>query len=306
MKFSIIVWGIGEIYNKHVNTLKWLEQKAEAEVIALTAKGYSFLDNLDGYPVVEKEEIKELEFDYIIIMSENSKNDIIDEALELGISREKLLSYKILDLPDFNFKEYINLKNSRISIISNNCWGGIIYATLGLECLSPFKNLFIEESQYIQLLRDMKYYLQCPLKFSRFAIDRISNICYPVMDIGGLEIHCNHYTDPDEAREMWDKRYKKINWDNLFIVMKTESRRWTKKFLDIEYEKKMCFVPFKSDDKNTTYLRGIDTNQRFGECVNINAGIGNGSYRYNLIRLLLGNSQDVLRSQFVVEKLDCE
>ncbi|PJJ31142.1 DUF1919 domain-containing protein [Lacrimispora celerecrescens] len=287
MKFNIIIWGIGAIYNKYVNTLKYLEYKNEIEIVAATAKGYSFIDRIDGYPLIEKKQIRGIIFDYLIIMSKKGEKEIINEALELGIPREKILPYKILDIPCFDFYEYIKLKNSRISIISDNCWGGIAYATLGLECLSPFKNLFIAEREYLKLLSDIRYYLGCPFELSKFAIDINSKEQYPVMRLDDVEVHCCHEKVPDKAKENWNRRLEKINWDNLFIAMYTEDKSIAEAFLDIDFEKKICFVPFESQSDNLIYLRQTENQKHFWECVNNNGSIGNGSYAYHLVKLLL-------------------
>lgn len=285
--YNIILWGIGAIYNSYINTIKYLEFKQEINIIGVTARGYSFIDDIDGYPNIKKTEIIKIDFDYIIIMSKKGEVEIISEALELGITRDKILPYKILDLPCFDFSEYIKLKNSRVSIISDNCWGGVAYSTLGLECLSPFKNLFIKEREYLRLLRNIRYYLSCPLELSRFAIDINSKNQYPVMHLEDVEVHCCHETDPEKAKEKWDRRLKKINWDNLFIAMYTEDKTMIEEFLLINYEKKVCFIPFENQSENLILLRQADNQRQFWECVNSNGSIGNGSYAYYLVKLLL-------------------
>jgi len=287
MKFNIILWGIGAIYNKYVNTLKYLEYKNEIEIVAITSRDYSFINKIDGYTLIDKKKIGDIYFDYIIIMSKKGEKEIINEALDLGVPREKILTYKILDIPCFNFYEYIELKNSRISIISDNCWGGIAYSTLGLECLSPFKNLFITESEYIKMLSDLRYYLGCSLELSRFAIDINSKEQYPVMRLSDVEVHCCHEIDPDMAKENWNRRVKKINLDNLFIAMYTENKNIAEEFLKIDYEKKICFVPFESPRDDLIFLQQTTNHTHFWQSVNDNGGIGNGSYAYLLLKLLL-------------------
>lgn len=287
MRYNVIIWGIGGIYNKHVNTLKYLEYKEQIEIVAITAKEYSFLDKIDGYPVINKNQIKNLLFDYLIIMSEKGKEQIQQEALGLGIPREKILPHKILDIPNFVFCKYIKLKDSKISIISNNCWGGIVYETLGLECISPFKNLFVIENEYLKLLHNLEYYLESSLELSRFAIDDDGKKKYPIMRLRDVDVHCNHDMESEKAQENWNRRCKKINYNNLFVAMYTKSRKLAEEFLNIKYEKKVCFVPFESKSDDLISLREVDSQKEFWECVNSNGGIGNGSYSYNLIDLLL-------------------
>ncbi|MCA5011100.1 DUF1919 domain-containing protein, partial [Clostridioides difficile] len=90
------------------------------------------------------------------------------------------------------------------------------------------------------------YYLGCPFELSKFAIDINSKEQYPVMRLDDVEVHCCHEKVPDKAKENWNRRLEKINWDNLFIAMYTEDKSIAEAFLDIDFEKKICFVPFES------------------------------------------------------------
>jgi len=108
------------------------------------------------------------------------------------VPRDKLVTYRVLEIPRFRFDQYIKLKESRVSIVSNNCWGGLIYHTLGMECLSPFKNLYLEDADYLKLLGNLKYYLNCDLQFQEYAIEIHSGAKYPVMRLDDVSVHCNH------------------------------------------------------------------------------------------------------------------
>lgn len=288
MKFSITVWGIGEVYNKHVNVLRYLEDKAEIEIAAITETGYSFLNNIDGWPVVDKNNLKNIVFDYLIIMREKGKEEVLSEALKLGIPRERILSYEILDIPDINFTEYISLKESRVSIISNNCWGGLVYKTLGFECISPFKNLSLSEPDFLKVVNNLRKYMEYSLEFSRFSLT-IYNEQYPVMRLGDVEVHCNHDTEPEKAQADWSRRCKKINYENLFVEMFTENREIAEEFLSLSFSSKICFVPFESKMDGLVNIQKVNKQEEFWRYINRNAGIGDGSYSYNIVKLLLGD-----------------
>ena len=207
--------------------------------------------------------IQSLDYDYIMIMNDVHFTDIVKTALENGVLRERILTFRILEIPNLNFNEYIRLKKSRLSIISNNCWGGIVYNNLGMECLSPFKN------------------------FSHYAIDEHSKKEYPVMMIGDIAIHCNHDDNPETAARNWEKRCEKLNYNNLFIEMYTENPEIADQFQAMErYEKKICFVPFESGNENAFRLELHGRQTEFWEAVNSNAGNGNNCFTYDMIGLL--------------------
>ena len=51
------------------------------------------------------------------------------------------------------------LQSRRLSIVANNCWGGLASHRLGMESHSPFKGLYIPERDYLRLLSRFDQYL---------------------------------------------------------------------------------------------------------------------------------------------------
>lgn len=287
MIYRIAIWGIGLIYNRHVNVLRYLEALGQIKVAALTAAEIPEVETIDGYQVIDRKDLKNLNADYLIVMNEKSYQDIVQEAIACGIKREQIIPYRVLDIPYINFEAYIGLKRSNISIISDNCWGGIVCHTLGIECLSPFKNMFVEEEDYIKLLRELKWYMEQPLMFDCFGKDRHKPVTYPIMTLGDIRIHCNHEKDPEAAIENWDRRRKKINYNNLFVEMYTERQDIIEKFLKLdEYKKKVCFVPFQSGHPSLFFLDTRKT--ELWEAVNEN---GQKGTVYHLMDLLNGQKK---------------
>lgn len=282
--YNIILWGTGVIYNTHLNTLKLYEKVNEIHVVGITASDLREIEELDGYKVYKPEMIRELDYDYLMIMNERNFLDIMGNAMKLGISKARVISYKVLEIPNLGFHEYFKLKSKEISIISNNCWGGIVYKKLGLECLSPFKNLFLEDADYIKLLSDLKSYMQKPLKFDHYEVDIHSKERYPVMRLKDIFIHCNHDKDVETAVRNWERRKAKINYEALFVEMYTEDEMVAEQFCELdEYQNKICFVPFEIDNPCCIRLELEGTQKEFWEAVNSNPTKG---ITYNLIDLL--------------------
>lgn len=286
MKYKIVIWGIGSTYNKHVNTLQFLESREEIEIVALTASKLPPFATVDGYPLIAYSELRLIPYDYIIVMSDIYFSEIVKLAMEKGALRSQLIPYRILDIPSLNFNEYIKLKESNISIIASNCWGGLICKTLGLECLSPFKNLFFEDDDYIRLLQNMKYYLAKELTFVRYKEYTYTKQIYPVMKLEDIQVHCLHYKNPEEAISNWNRRRLKINYQNLFVEMYTEREDVMKQFLSLDqYKKKVCFVPF--DSSGQAFKLDLYPGQIwFWESVNTNTTNETNCLSYNMIDLL--------------------
>lgn len=290
MKYRIVIWGIGAVYNKHVNLLKYYEVKNEIEVVAVTSNDISSKTRIiDGFPVIELNELCSLKYDYLLIMNDTFYREIRETAIEMGVEEERIIHYKVLEIPHLVFEQYIKLKESRISIISNNCWGGTVYNTLGLECISPFKNLFLEDDSYLRMLYNLEYYLCCTPSFGGCAIDIHSGKEYPILRLDDVLVHCNHDDSYETAAQNWSRRLKKMNMDNLFIEMYTDQRENAEKFIRLnQYTHKVCFVPFECNERGLWYLELGTGQSDFWEAVLSNARNGKNSLSYNIIDLLNG------------------
>ena len=243
--YKILVWGTGSGYNSCIGILKYWEGINEIEIIGITSND-NYYDSLDGIKFYRKNELDCVDYDYIIVTAKKVFSEICDEGIILGIGKDKFISSNILYIPGFSFKKYIRLLKSRISIISDDCWGGITYHYLNMKFLSPFINMYIEDDEYLRLVHNLKEYLMEPLVYCNKEINPVEKFEYPVFKLGDVKLHMNHYHTIEEGERFWYERLKRINWDNVFVMMYTESKDVAKEFSKIPYEKKVCFVG--SDD----------------------------------------------------------
>ena len=287
MRKKIVVWGIGQLYNQYINTLKYFEITNKIEIAGITDSRLPNYKKLDGWNLVKTNNLKMISFDLLIVMSKLHYKEIMQQAIELGIAEDKIISYKALNIPNLDFDEYCRIKNNKISIISNNCWGGILYSTLGLECLSPFKNLFLEDGDYLKCLSDLNIYLSEELTFDCYKRDIHSNMVYPVMRLGDIHVHCNHDSDPEIAKKRWNNRVTKINFENLLLEMYTEKHESARKFSQLKQKKKILFVPFDSTLENTCKLELYPGQAEFYEAVNRSAA--DTGYIFKLLHILDGD-----------------
>ena len=283
---NIIIWGIGKIYNQMRNNISYFEEKNQIKVEYILASN-PYMKKLDGYIVKSPEDISNLDYDYIIIMSDDYYEEILNEALIRRVERDKIISYKVLQIPNINLNRYFYLKEKNISIISNNCWGGVIYSTLGLECLSPFKNLYLTDEDYLKVISNLEYYLKQEPVFDRLEKDPHSCKQYPILKLKDIEIHCNHSDSYKDAIRDWNRRKIKLNYNNIFYEMYTEKKESAEKFYDLTLNSNsICFVTKK---EKTLTLQMAPNQNEFYETVNSNATIGSNALKYELVELLLGN-----------------
>lgn len=103
------------------------------------------------------------------------------------------------------------VKPSNVTIISQNCVGGVIYHDLGMQFLSPTINLFFKEPDFVRFVLNLEHYMACELEM-RWEEE------YPVGRLEDIEIHFMHYETCREAKEKWECRKQRINWDSILVV----------------------------------------------------------------------------------------
>lgn len=175
------------------------------------------------------------------------------------------------------FRRYLwlkkRLKNKNFSLISNNCIGGIIYNDLGLKFTSPTINLYFYAPDYIRFVSNLKYNLSLELKEAENSkyLDQLPN--YPIGKLEEIEIHFNHYLNFKEAKDKWEERLKRINWNNLFII--GSDRDGCTKELIYEFSKipyKKVFFTSRQDikDENVVYISKYKGQDQVGDMIKDN------------------------------------
>ena len=155
------------------------------------------------------------------------------------------------------------LKNNDFTVISNNCWGGMIYESYSIPKKSPTVGMFFMADDYIKFLTHLREYIAAPLCFIQPEDSRWKNEnatrgdkrfgSYPVgkleISIGGqtesIEIFFLHYHSAQEAKDKWERRIKRINWDKLFVKFNDQNgctEEHIKAFDELPYKNKVCFT----------------------------------------------------------------
>lgn len=185
--------------------------------------------------------------------------------------RLKLGKYKRKLLADYRKK---NLLYDDFTIISNNCWGGMIYESYNLPKNSPTVGLFFMADDYIKFLSDLKMYVNADLKFIKPEESRWYNHfvndpkfgSYPIGKLNDVEIFFLHYKDEQDAMEKWLRRCKRINWNALIIKFNdqnccTESN--LNDFINLPFKNKVFFTvkKWRNSNKCIKYIRQIGSSE---------------------------------------------
>ena len=126
-------------------------------------------------------------------------------------------------MPRLSLEEFRKrVKNKDFTLIARDCVGGILYHQLGLKFLSPTINLFFIPEEFNCFCLNLKEYIAGELVELKDP-----NTSYPVGLINPIKgssiirqvrVDFIHYDSFEQAKNKWDERKKRINWDNLYVL----------------------------------------------------------------------------------------
>lgn len=158
--------------------------------------------------------------------------------------------------------------DDNFTIISNNCWGGTVYQSYGIEYRSPTIGLFFMAEDYIKFVYDIRLYMNLNLEFIEPSQTKYRNYFknhnkfgkYPIGKLGDIEIHFLHYQSEKEAYEKWNRRVKRINWDKILFKFNDQNLcidEHIKKFSELKVKNKICFTSNKYHYDNVYCIKSL-------------------------------------------------
>lgn len=132
-------------------------------------------------------------------------------------------------------KRIAKLRNHEFTIISNTCIGGVVTHTLGEQFRSPTVNVLMSEYEFMAFCKYIKEYAKCPVEeLTGEEWARYRDVTHPVGVLRGFKIPNGympdirlpditllfvHYKSFEEAKAKWEERFKRVNYDDIRIVM---------------------------------------------------------------------------------------
>lgn len=217
---------------------------------------------LYGIDVITKEEINPSAYD-IVILALKDIAAVSRFLLEIGFKEYQLIKAEVFINIDLDLKKYMLLKESKISIISKNCAGGFLYHRYGLEFNSPTINTFFDDENFFRYLSDIE-------KYNNFDIHMFGNDknlngsewgeIYGVID--DVKVLFPHAVSKAAAYDEWNRRKKRVNYDNIFILTYAESDESIEMFSSVRYPG-ICITNIFSNIKNTYTPVDFPSSSRF-------------------------------------------
>lgn len=150
------------------------------------------------------------------------------------------------------------INNTDFTIISNNCWGGICYEYFGLPKGSPTVGTYFFAEDYIKFVSNLEYYLNTQIRIIKAeeskhykALKAKKELDVPIGILDDVEIVFLHYRDPELAAQKWNRRIKRVNFNNIIIkfsYMNECNDEILSRFLKLKGVKKICFIGGKGEN----------------------------------------------------------
>ena len=145
------------------------------------------------------------------------------------------------------------LTNTEFTVISNNCWGGMLYESYDLPKQSPTVGTFFMADDYIRFCRDLRAYTPKPLTFIKPEASRYAELLkkdprfgsYPIGVIDDIEIMFLHYHSEEAACDKWTRRCERIRWDKLIVKFNDQNgctEDHVRAFAELPFEHKLFFT----------------------------------------------------------------
>ena len=103
------------------------------------------------------------------------------------------------------------LKQKDITLISQNCIGGVFSHDMGLEFRSPTVNAFIPAADYIKFVSNLEHYLSVDLELTWGEE-------YPVGYLDDIQIMFVHYETCQQAWDAWERRKRRADLNKVLVL----------------------------------------------------------------------------------------
>ncbi len=205
-----------------------------------------------------------------------------DKNVKKGRDKDRMPTYEGLRLKVLKLKSDLvwqnyrkkQLKSTDFTIILITAGGGMIYESYNLPKESPTVGMFFIAKDYIEFLSDLKGYINGKLTFIKPEESRWKDMpqvsedkrfgSYPVGVLSNgknsIEIFFLHYHSEQEAREKWERRVQRINWNKLLVKFNDQNgctETEVNKFMKMPYRNKVFFAckHWLNEDENFVIIR---------------------------------------------------
>ena len=103
------------------------------------------------------------------------------------------------------------------TIVSRDCIGGVLYKRMHARFSSPTINLYMTNEDFILFCFHLKEYLNGTVEKEKNDLAYPSGIIHGAY--GDIRLYFMHYNSFAEARDCWERRKKRIRYDNIRVIL---------------------------------------------------------------------------------------
>lgn len=157
---------------------------------------------------------------------------------------------------------------------------------------TPTINLIIWPDEFIVFCNNLELYSHCPLEQPKETEKPDGDFSYPLGIVRGksyglpdILVRFVHYSSFDDAKKKWEERFKRVNYNNIFVLMELgtyATERIMDKFEALPYPNKVFMSMFpKSERWPHNYKFSFYTDELYTEGNIYNSfNIGLAQYRW--------------------------
>ena len=157
----------------------------------------------------------------------------------------------------------LRLKNKSMTVFSSNCNGAYMLHDLGCPFNSPTVNLYFLPDHFLKFASDPQKYLCAEMKEVQ-----LPDVDYPVGQIEDIQLFLMHYDSFTEAKAAWERRARRVNLTNVFLVMTDQNDcayEQIKQFDELPYEHKVIFTHKEYPEFSSAYyIPGFENDGEVG------------------------------------------
>ena len=102
-----------------------------------------------------------------------------------------------------------------ISIISQNCIGGVLMHEYNMKFLSPTINCYMSMPDFVSFCENLPNNLKVDLQEEKNE----NNCAFPVARLDNLELMAVHYKTFEEFENAWNRRRERVNLKKVLLIM---------------------------------------------------------------------------------------
>lgn len=181
---------------------------------------------------------------------------VFKERLSLGLKKAKNTKIRLVNhLQTKKQRQIINqaksdLKKKDVTVVSQNCIGGVFCHDMELEFSSPTVNLFFKADDFVKFVLNLEYYMSLPLCM-KWGEE------YPIGILDNIRIFFMHYHTCKDAVDSWERRKQRMDYSQI-IVLCTDMEGFSEKTFEewnkINYPKLLFTANQKFVNKDSLFF----------------------------------------------------